>query len=243
MYPLSSFVPDYCKQSFPSGLAGARRNRIPGTRGTPDHFVRAIEGRGRFPAPRLHASAAIESPTDLEGHHRIRWSSSTESRGRKRKMATMMASPTATSAAATHSTKNTSACPSAVPCRWPKATRARLAALSMSSMDMKMMSGSRRMITPSTPRLNSTADSATYQEIGAMSLAARLALGQRHHSDDGHQEQQGGHLEREQVVREQELPEGGHAARRGSASAGAPRERRAQHEHHENEEHPHQRRR
>ena len=63
----------------------------------------------------------------------------------------MIASPTATSAAATAITKNTRACPSVVPCRWPKATNARFAAFSMSSIDMKMTSGLRRTRTPSTP--------------------------------------------------------------------------------------------
>ena len=76
-------------------------------------------------------------------------------------MATMIASPTATSAAATHSTKNTSACPSTEPWRWPKATRARLAALSMISIDMNITSGSRRTSTPSTPMTKRTADSPT----------------------------------------------------------------------------------
>src|SRR5580704_18037662 len=87
--------------------------------------------------------------------------SSTERRRRRRKIATMMASPTATSAAATHITKKTRACPSGVPCRCPMATSATLAAFSISSMDMKITSGSRRISTPSTPMLNSTADSAT----------------------------------------------------------------------------------
>ena len=73
----------------------------------------------------------------------------------------MIARPTATSAAATHITKNTRACPSVVPWRWPKATRARFAALSISSIDMKITSGFRRISTPSTPMLKSTADSAT----------------------------------------------------------------------------------
>src|SRR5262249_5297823 len=107
-------------------------------------------------------------------YQRITFSSSTDSRRRTRKIETMMASPTATSAAATHITKNTSACPSAVPCRCPRATSATLAALSMSSIDMKMTSGSRRINTPSTPMLNSTAESATYQE-GGTGMLRRLS--------------------------------------------------------------------
>ena len=73
----------------------------------------------------------------------------------------MIARPTATSAAATHRTKKTRACPSIVPCRCPKATSARFAAFSMSSIDMKITSGLRRIRTPSTPMVNRTADSAT----------------------------------------------------------------------------------
>src|SRR5262249_43860695 len=48
-------------------------------------------------------------------HQRIKARSSTSMRKRARKIATMMASPTATSAAATVITKNTITCPSAVP--------------------------------------------------------------------------------------------------------------------------------
>ena len=48
-------------------------------------------------------------------YQRIRFRSSTDSRRRTRKIATMIASPTATSAAATAITKKTSAWPSAVP--------------------------------------------------------------------------------------------------------------------------------
>src|SRR5262249_29043851 len=157
-------------------------------------------------------------------------SSSTDRRRRTRKIATMMASPTATSAAATHITKNTSACPSAVPWRCPKATSARFAALSINSMDMKITSGSRRISTPSTPMLKSTADSATYQNGGIIApplgarqsrntadaralLASHPALRERHDSHDRHQQQDGGDLEREQVVGEQESAHGLDTAR------------------------------
>jgi len=73
----------------------------------------------------------------------------------------MIASPTATSAAATAITKNTTAWPSRLPMRWPKATSARFAAFNISSIDMKITSGLRRITTPTTPIENSTADSAT----------------------------------------------------------------------------------
>ena len=73
----------------------------------------------------------------------------------------MMASPTATSAAAIVITKNTMICPSAAPWARPKATNARFAAFSMSSMDMKITSGFRRTRTPTTPMVNRIADSPT----------------------------------------------------------------------------------
>src|SRR5262249_47873944 len=119
----------------------------------------------RHALPPAHYSIA----TIVDRYQRIRLRSSTERRRRSRKMATMIASPTATSAAATAITKKTTACPSAEPSRRPNATNARFAALSMSSMDMKMMSGSRRTITPTAPMVKSTADSPTYQDSGTMS--------------------------------------------------------------------------
>ena len=88
----------------------------------------------------------------------------------------MMARPTATSAAATHITKKTRAWPSARAVRWPNATSARLAALSISSMDMKITSGLRRTSTPSTPMLKSTADSADVVGLGNHRAAQALAL-------------------------------------------------------------------
>src|SRR5712692_10050345 len=174
-------------------------------------------------------------------YHRIRFSSSTERRRRKRKIDTMIASPTATSAAATHITKNTRACPSAVPCRCPRATSARLAALSISSMDMKMTSGLRRISTPSTPMLNSTADSATYQDSGTILLALHLPLRQRHHADDGHEQEHGGDLEREEVVGEQEPPQRLHAALYRDVRSGPAQHRGPQDQRHQDEEHADQR--
>src|SRR6266545_3364119 len=131
----------------------------------------------------------------------MRDSSSTERRRRSRNMATMMARPTATSAAATHRTKKTSACPSIEPWRWPKATNARLAALSMISMDMKMTSGLRRTSTPRTPMTNSTAESPTYQEVGT--ILRRSPLGQGNHAHQGREEQDRGDFERIQIVGEE----------------------------------------
>src|SRR5205085_9505293 len=147
---------------------------------------------------------------------RIVLRSSTERRRRRRKMATMIASPTATSAAATAITKKTIAWPSAEPSRWPKATNARFAALSINSIDMKITSGSRRTMTPTTPMANSTADSPTYQECGA-NRSALVPTGQQHDADHGGEQEHRGHLERKQVIREQQPRDRVHAVRRGRA--------------------------
>src|SRR6266540_5624492 len=125
------------------------------------HLAHQPPGELGVEPARWHYGSRLRHKGTSATYQRIRFSSSTERRRRSRKIATMMASPTATSAAATHITKKTSACPSAVPWRWPKATRARLAAFSISSIDMKITRGLRRTSTPSTPMLNSTADRAT----------------------------------------------------------------------------------
>src|SRR5207302_9075744 len=131
-------------------------------------------------------------------------------------MATMMASPTATSAAATAITKNTMAWPSAVPSRWPNATKATFAAFSISSIDMKITSGSRRTITPTTPMENSTAESARYHDSGGMITGSALAPpGQQEHADHGGQQQHRRHLEGKQIIGEQEAGDRLHAVRRG----------------------------
>src|SRR4029453_6292996 len=106
---------------------------------------------------RCHCPASLSSGA----HQRINARSSTLMRIRARKIATMMASPTATSAAATVITKNTMIWPCAPPCARPKATNARFAAFSISSIDMKMTSGLRRTRTPTTPIVNRIADSPT----------------------------------------------------------------------------------
>src|SRR3954463_3006185 len=69
----------------------------------------------------------------------------------------MIASPTAASAAATVITKNTKTCP-ATPYAWAKAMKVRFTALSISSTHMKMMIALRRVSTPTTPMVNSTAE-------------------------------------------------------------------------------------
>ena len=69
----------------------------------------------------------------------------------------MIASPTAASAAATVMTKNTNTCP-ATPYTCANATNVRFTALSISSTHMKMMIALRRVSTPTTPIVNSTAE-------------------------------------------------------------------------------------
>src|SRR6267142_3609053 len=167
---------------------------------------------------------------------RISDSSSTERRRRSRKMATMIASPTATSAAATHRTKKTRACPSTEPCCWPKATKARLDALSMISMDMKMTSGLRRTRTPRTPITKRTAESATYQEVGTM--LRRPPLGQRNHAHQRREQEHRGDLERVEIVGEKLQADGRHPARHGAGRGRPAEETRAQHHREDDQEQP-----
>src|SRR5215207_7624026 len=79
---------------------------------------------------------------------------------RCRKIAMMIASPTAASAAATVMTNTTNTWP-AMPYTLLSATNVRFTALSMSSTHMKMMIALRRVSTPIAPIANSTADSAS----------------------------------------------------------------------------------
>src|SRR5690606_8459221 len=88
-----------------------------------------------------------------------RLASSTEAERRVRKIDMMMASPTTTSAAATTITKKAMTCPSTVPAIRAKVTSVRLTALSISSTHMKTTIALRRTSTPTTPMLNSNADS------------------------------------------------------------------------------------
>ena len=76
----------------------------------------------------------------------------------------MIASPTATSAAAMTNTKITKTLPrwSRAPYRRENATRARFAALSISSTHMRMTTAFRRTSTPAQPMKNNAAETATY---------------------------------------------------------------------------------
>src|SRR5215469_7838880 len=99
-------------------------------------------------------------------HSFIRSIRSTASVARARKMAMMMASPTAASAAATTMTKNTKIWPF-TRCHWcAKVTNERFTPLSMSSIDMKTVIRLRLIRNPITPRLNRAALKSRYQEVG-----------------------------------------------------------------------------
>src|SRR5436190_7285600 len=115
----------------------------------------------------------------------------------------MMARPIATSPAATQMMKVAKVWPvrsGTLPSR-ENATKFRLAALSMSSIDMKMMIALRRVRTPSTPIENSTTESRSRWSaviIGPSHLEAPENDGP-HHRD---QQQHRGQLEGEQIVPE-----------------------------------------
>ncbi|OMP13219.1 hypothetical protein COLO4_02061 [Corchorus olitorius] len=72
-------------------------------------------------------------------------------------MATSMASPTATSAAATAIEKNTNTCPEASRCMVEKATSSRLTAFSIISIDMNITMAFLLKSTPNAPMQKSTA--------------------------------------------------------------------------------------
>src|SRR5262249_10830115 len=88
--------------------------------------------------------------------------SSTSSDSRLRKMPMMMPNPTAASAAATVITINTNNWPVTSRKKLENATNVRFTALSISSMHMNMEIMLRLIITPTTPIVNNTADSARY---------------------------------------------------------------------------------
>src|SRR5947207_7147948 len=104
--------------------------------------------------------------------------SSTSSDSRLRKMAMMIPKPTAASAAATVITIKTNNCPVTSRKKLEKATNVRFTALSISSMHMNIEITLRLIITPTTPIVNSTADSARYHEsCGAINRTLFFVLG------------------------------------------------------------------
>ena len=66
----------------------------------------------------------------------------------------MMASPTATSAAATAIMKNTKTCPAGSERYDENATKSRFTALSINSTDIKIIMAFRRISTPTMPMIN-----------------------------------------------------------------------------------------
>src|SRR5829696_4955591 len=123
----------------------------------------------------------------------------------------MIARPTAASAAATVMTKKTKTCP-ATPYTCANATKVRFTALSISSTHMKMMIALRRVSTPTTPIVNSTAEkkraSASMERLQRAGFVTRpggsaVLPADDDRADDRGEEQDARHLEREQVLREQ----------------------------------------
>src|ERR1700746_3929669 len=108
----------------------------------------------------------------------------------------MMARPTAASAAATTMTKKTKICPSMRCHMWAKATKVRLTALSISSIDIKIVMTLRLMRKAQTPIEKSTAARMRYQAIGTMSLL--LLPGEHDSAQNRNKDQDGGHLKRQQ---------------------------------------------
>src|SRR3954470_23584510 len=109
----------------------------------------------------------------------------------------MIARPTAASAAATVITKKTKICPAA-PYARENAMNVRFTALSISSTHMKMMMAFRRVSTPITPIVNSTA------EKKSASASIGTPLPADHHRPDNRGEQQHARdLEGEQIGREE----------------------------------------
>src|ERR1044072_9678203 len=101
----------------------------------------------------------------------------------------MIASPTAASAAATVITKKTKTCPP-TPYDCAKATNVRLTALSMSSTHMNTMIALRRIRTPNTPIVNSTAE----KNRASASMLVSALLAENHRADNRSGQEHAGHL-------------------------------------------------
>src|SRR5262249_32995725 len=99
-------------------------------------------------------------------HHRSTVTSSALMVSRMRYSCSMIASPTAASAAATAMTKNTITWPSRERRLRASATKLRLTAFSRSSTAMKITMRLRRVSTPTVPMANRMALSARYHEVG-----------------------------------------------------------------------------
>src|SRR5579859_3041919 len=123
---------------------------------------------------------------EIFGHNFSKFTRSTLSVSRVRKTAMMMAKPTVASAAATTITKNTNTWPFKLRQWFAKATKLRFTALSISSMDMKMVMMFRLSKKAETPKQNRMALRIRYQESGTMSASP---YGQHDRAHDGDQYQ------------------------------------------------------
>src|SRR5438105_13862277 len=90
--------------------------------------------------------------------------SSTSSDSRVRKIAMIIPRPTAASAAATVMTMKTNNCPVTSRKKLENATNVRFTAFSINSIHINIEMTLRLIITPTTPIVNSTAESAKYHE-------------------------------------------------------------------------------
>src|SRR3954469_25000753 len=137
----------------------------------------------------------------------------------RRPIATIRPSPTTTSDAAIAITEMAKTWPSSWPNWREKVIRARFAPFSMISTLSRMISGLRRISTPSAPTTNSSPESARYQATSGPSTglldplqlrdALLLARGRAkgHAAERGDEQHDRGRLEREQVVGEEHLPD------------------------------------
>src|SRR5215470_18911747 len=103
----------------------------------------------------------------------------------------MIASPTAASAAATVITMKTNSWAPTSPKNPENATRVRFTALSISSMQMKIVIVLRFTMTPAAPMVKRAADSNRYHDNGTIdaSQLITLASGQDDGPHDRHQDQ------------------------------------------------------
>src|SRR4051812_24210098 len=124
----------------------------------------------------------------------------------RRPIATIRPRPTTTSDAAIAITEIAKIWPSSRPCSRANAISSRFAAFSMISTESRMISGDRRSITPSAPVANSSPASTTYALMSGPCIRLLARMRAQHDAADGGDEQDDRrHLEREQVVGEEEL--------------------------------------
>src|SRR5712692_7396138 len=110
-------------------------------------------------------------------HHNFKTlASSTSNDSRLRNTAMMIPKPTAASAAATVITIKTNNWPETSRKKLENATKVRFTALSISSMHMNIEITLRLIITPTTPIVNRTAESARYHESCGVIVNFRLPI-------------------------------------------------------------------